>query len=335
MSYNDKCAIWPESDAHEISAHFQDTSEGRNLIHLYESPRAGGLYRIESAAYHELQQPDTPDLIELRKKVSWWLASQRRQQVEIPRITSDLLSYLRTQPMLHPVERAEWLLWYLADRTERIGQVFSLMRVEHALHYYGALAATQSESTYEIRQLASHLIQKRALDAVDRNVTVSVTVEGFEEVRHQTQAPAYDQAFVAMWLAQDIRHIYDKGIKPAIEAAGYMPYLIIRDPSVNKIDDAIIANIRQSKFMVADLTHGDDGHRGSVYYEAGYAEGLGLQVIRTCRSDLVDNNELAFDTRQHNHIRWDKDNTNYTEFTQELTDRIIARVGPGPIQDSA
>ena len=87
--------------------------------------------------------------------------------------------------------------------------------------------------------------------------------------------------------------------------------------------------------MVADFTHGDDGHRGSVYYEAGYAEGLGLQVIRTCRSDLVDNNELAFDTRQRNHIGWDKDNTNYDEFIQELTDRIIARVGPGPIQNNA
>lgn len=356
--YNARCAIWPEFDAYKDPVHFQDRSTG-DFIYIYESPRSGGRYRIDSNAQHELQQPDTTD--ELRKKVSWWLASQRRQDVEIPLVTRHVLSPLQEQPMLHPSERAEWLLWYLADRTSRIGQPFWLsipderlrpgMPQEAPLHpndpiyqstpfYHGVLAATQSESMEEIRELAHHLIEKQALRDVSirtvrGDMRVRVAVAGFEELRQRTQAPAYDQAFVAMWLAQSIRHIYDKGIKPAIEDAGYRPYLIIRDPSVNKIDDAIIANIRQSKFMVADLTHGDDGHRGSVYYEAGYAEGLGLQVIRTCRSDLIDANSLAFDTRQHNHIGWDKNNTDYPTFIQELTNRIIARVGPGPIQNNA
>ena len=60
-----------------------------------------------------------------------------------------------------------------------------------------------------------------------------------------------------------------------------------------------------------------------------------MQVIRTCREDLIKDNKLAFDTRQHNHIGWDKDDKNYDEFIRELTNRIIARVGPGPIQNNA
>ena len=329
----EKCAIWPEFTA--SASGWQYTGVPGVYVRLYESPRAGGRYHIDSTAHHELQQPDISDL---RKKVSWWLASQRRQGVKIPQVTRDVLPYLQTQPMLHPGERAEWLLWYLADRTTRIGERLSFL--EDSGLYYGALVATQSVSMSEILEFTRHLIQSHALESVYGNIkhgtiTFSVTVAGFEEVRQRTQAPAYDQAFVAMWFAQNIRHIYDKGIKPAIEGAGYKPYLIIGDPSVDKIDDAIIANIRQSKFVVADLTHGDDGHRGSVYYETGFAQGLGLEVIRTCRSDLIDANSLAFDTRQHNHIRWDKDNTNYPAFIQELTDRIIARVGRGPIQDNA
>ena len=329
--YNVKCAIWPEFDAREVSAHLRDRIT-ESFIHTYESPRAGGPYHIDSDAHQELQQPNTTD--ELRKKVSWWLASQRRQHVEIPRITRDVLSYLQTQPMLHPVERAEWLLWYLADQTKQIGQSLSTS-YDNTPFYHGAFVATQSESTAEIGELISHLIQKGVLEGAFGRAEVSVTVDGFEELRQQTQTPDYVQVFVAMWLAPNVRHIYDKGIKPAIEGAGYRPYLIIRDPSVNKIDDAIIANIRQSKFVVADFTHNEEGDRGSVYYEAGFAEGLGLEVIRTCRSDIIDAKALAFDTRQYYHIGWDKDNTNYAEFIQELTDRIIARVGRGPIQNNA
>jgi nucleoside 2-deoxyribosyltransferase len=50
---------------------------------------------------------------------------------------------------------------------------------------------------------------------------------------------------------------------------------------VNDINDEIIAQIRRSRFMVCDLT----GYRGGVYFEAGFAYGLGLEVIYTCRKD--------------------------------------------------
>ena len=50
---------------------------------------------------------------------------------------------------------------------------------------------------------------------------------------------------------------------------------------INDINDEIIAQIRRSRFMVCDLT----GYRGGVYFEAGFAYGLGLDVIYTCRKD--------------------------------------------------
>ena len=81
---------------------------------------------------------------------------------------------------------------------------------------------------------------------------------------------------------------------------------------------------RHSRFLVADFTHGTCGARGSVYYETGFAYGLGLPVIYTCRNDLVE--KLHFDTRQYYHIAWERPD----ELRDGLEKRILALVGEGP-----
>ncbi len=81
-----------------------------------------------------------------------------------------------------------------------------------------------------------------------------------------------------------------------------------------KIDDLIIAEIRKSGLLVADFT----GQRGGVYFEAGFAMGLGIPVICTCRNDDVE--KLHFDTRQYNHIVW----TDAADLKEKLQLRIEA-----------
>lgn len=87
-----------------------------------------------------------------------------------------------------------------------------------------------------------------------------------------------------------------------------------------KIDDEIISQIRKSRFLVADFT----GHRGGVYFEAGFAMGLGLPVFWTCRRDQM--KELHFDIRQYNCIDW---NT-LDELAERLQRRVEAVIGKGP-----
>ena len=96
--------------------------------------------------------------------------------------------------------------------------------------------------------------------------------------------------------------------------------------------------------MVCDLT----GYRGGVYWEAGFAYGLGLEVIFTCRKDwikatplkdqegkvikkLLDNNGnkieikkdgIHFDLEHRNRIDWEK--TDLKGFEDKLTKRIKA-----------
>lgn len=81
-----------------------------------------------------------------------------------------------------------------------------------------------------------------------------------------------------------------------------------------QICDRIIADIKESRFIVADFT----GQNQGVYYEAGYAMGLGIPVIRTCRKDEVDSKKLHFDTRQYPHIPW--------ENMPDLEKQLIAKI---------
>jgi len=145
-----------------------------------------------------------------------------------------------------------------------------------------------------------------------------LTLEGWKHVGDlRTVGRVSNQAFVAMWFDPGLDSAYTDGIAPALEDAGYSPVRVDRVQHNEKIDDKIIAEIRRSGLMVADFT----GDRGGVYYEAGFAQGLGLPVIFTVRKDEI--GRVHFDTRQYNHIVWDTP----AELRERLNDRIIATMG--------
>jgi hypothetical protein len=150
-----------------------------------------------------------------------------------------------------------------------------------------------------------------------------ITPTGWEYLEKLKELnPASNQCFVAMWFDDEMKQIYDDAFSKGIEGAGYKPHRVDQRQYNDKIDDEIIAQIRQSRFMVSDFT----GHRGGVYYEAGFAKGLGLQVIFTCRKDELD--KLHFDIRQYNCIDWQKDQL--PDFIKKLANRIESVFGHGP-----
>ena len=115
-----------------------------------------------------------------------------------------------------------------------------------------------------------------------------------------------------MWFHKDLEDAWENGLKVALQQTGYDPIRIDRTEHNEKIDDRIIAEVRKSGLLVADFT----GQRGGVYFEAGFAMGLGIPVIWTCKDTDIGN--LHFDTRQYNHIAW-KD-------VDDLKDRLINRI---------
>jgi len=122
------------------------------------------------------------------------------------------------------------------------------------------------------------------------------------------------QAFVAMWFDSTLDAVYEDGFKPALEKTGFKPIRIDLVPHDEYIPLRILAEIRRSGLLVADLTE----NRGGVYFEAGFAMGLGTRVIWTCRKDAM--NDVHFDTRQFPHILWEQP----SDLKEKLINRIEA-----------
>jgi hypothetical protein len=157
---------------------------------------------------------------------------------------------------------------------------------------------------------------------------VRLTAKGWSHLE-EAAVERREQAFVAMWFNTEMAPTYAEAIKPAIEAAGYRPFRVDQSDSLNKIDDEILKQIRRSRFLVADFT----GQRQSVYYEVGFAHGLDLPVFFTIRKEGTEEkngiDEVHFDTRQYPFIIW----ADHEELKQQLTTKIEAKLGRGPIQD--
>jgi hypothetical protein len=171
--------------------------------------------------------------------------------------------------------------------------------------------------------LARYLEKLGALEDVGNTQEMRVIAEGHlihdETAVRRTHS---SHAFVAMWFEPSMTAAFELGIAPAVSGAGYEPLRIDRTNHADKIDDRIIAEIRRSAFVVADFT----GHRGGVYYEAGFAHGLGRRVIFTCRTDNMTG--LHFDVRQYNTIEW----ASPADLVAPLQNRILAVFGAGPLK---
>ena len=177
----------------------------------------------------------------------------------------------------------------------------------------------------ELRFLLGHLSEQDLIQtAVDtrKGWTGRISAHGWATLEtYKAPNIESDKVFVAMWFNPEMDPAYAQGIKLAIEDdCGYTAIKIDTKEFLGDIVDEIIAEIRESRFVVADFT----GQRHGVYYEAGYARGMGLPVISTCRNDEIE--KLHFDTSQQNHIDWKTPG----ELRERLANRIRAVIGLGP-----
>jgi len=152
----------------------------------------------------------------------------------------------------------------------------------------------------------------------DAERSVEVTADGWDYLdRHASDMEERTQGFVAMSFSSAMKPMWTDAIKPAIQNAGYTPYRVDEEPHSDNIIFRIMAEIKNSRFVVADVTEQKNG----VYFEAGYALGLGLPVIWTVRKDDAKN--VHFDTAQYNQIRWESPK----ELQEGLYDFICAIIG--------
>ena len=105
-----------------------------------------------------------------------------------------------------------------------------------------------------------------------------------------------------------------EAIRKGITNAGYVAVFIDEVQHNDFITPELLKHIRDSKFVVVDLTHQNNG----AYFEEGYAMGLGKPVIQLCKQDT----KLHFDIAQKNTIMWHSEG----DIPDKLCNRIKATI---------
>lgn len=287
---------------------------------VLDSPRAGGRYAITGSA-----EPLATAFNERQKaRLTTWLVDQHIQGVTTPLLDSETAKWAGSLQNSSVSSRLDRLLIWLSKNTSFAGERLKIVDGVVALSMF---AWTESINSRELWFLLKTLNDAGLVEADSHSggYNAKILAGGYEHLDALAARPTVSiQGFVAMWFSDELTDIYDHGMAPAIVDAGFSPMRIDRKAHNNKIDDEIVAEIRRSRFLVADFTHGAEGARGGVYYEAGFAHGLGLPVIFTVRKDQID--KTHFDTRQYAHIMW----ADAADLRRQLADRISATIGDGP-----
>ncbi len=287
-----------------------------------DSPRAGGPYFM--AELHKFDDAH-------KSRLTSWLIDQRRMGAQCPEVTAEVVEDVRRRRPLTVHERADRLLREFSSELSDIADAIENRQDESHIEVQRRLAHSESLRIQEIDYLVSYLEHRHWIERDGPRqhplARYRISVDGYARLAEIEEAATdSSRAFVAMWFHESMDDVWENAIKPGIEDAGYEAIRIDRKEHLNKIDDEIIAELRRARFVVADFTHGDDGPRGGVYYEAGFAYGLKLPFIFSCRKDSI--GRVHFDTRQYPHILWEAEKLD--EFRVRLKTRICAVIGDGP-----
>lgn len=259
--------------------------------------------------------------------LSAWVREQNAAGIAIARINPDTFRRLENMRLPQLRERANRVLRIFA-RKYPLNE--SAAGITVVIGDQEILALSCSALPKDVEMLLTILIEAEMVKPLivpkeQRIWAYQITAKGMLAADEmQTPAIASFQGFVAMNFHPSMDTAWSDGFDKAIKLAGYRPLRIDNKEFLGGISDEIIAEIRRSRFLVADYT----GQKNGVYFEAGFALGLGIPVIPACRKDEIAG--LHFDIRHINTLVWDEPG----DLAHKLQIRIRAVIGEGPFPDS-
>jgi hypothetical protein len=335
-----KCLIWG------TPAKLDDLNFVDGDVDCISSSRAGGIYLVPKNLENDFMELTlTP---QNKAALSYWIRHQLKEfESDIPFVDEKLVNEFAHRTQKKVVERIDdAIIWFsniqesLADWVEILHDGMVQTSDPRINIFFDFLASTSCLDSNDGQMLLQLLKEEKLIEHQNSVPNYRLTYKGWKRVGELSETLTLSTSvFVAMWFDDCMSDVYSNGIAAGIRKAGYEPIRIDNKEHNNKIDDEIISEIRRAKFLVADFTSellrkdslaglGGDRviARGGVYFEAGFAKGLGKEVIWTVREDVLP--FVHFDTRQFAHIVW-KDSA---DLCAKLEKRISATLGDGPLK---
>lgn len=228
-------------------------------------------------------------------------------------------------------EKIDLILLRISELTPHMGQyitfgmqeLFGLLFVDRkektscdaSIWEWRDVTACEDEAEYVLKYLADS-IYIECIDGINEEEYrgVRLTPKGYARVDELQKNTANGRnVLVAMKFGEDTRKLRE-AIRQGVGEAGYFAIFIDEVQHNDFITPELLKYIRDSKFVVVDLTHQNNG----AYFEEGYAMGVGKTVIQLCKKDT----NLHFDIAQKNTIMWDVEDS----IPLMLKNRIIATI---------
>jgi nucleoside 2-deoxyribosyltransferase len=146
-----------------------------------------------------------------------------------------------------------------------------------------------------------------------------LSLDGWERYEGERRGDVSSKyGFIAMKFGDpDLNVLLEETIRPKVRASiGYEVVNLLHVSRAGVIDNIMRQQIRDSAFVLADLTHDNYG----AYWEAGYAEGLGKPVIYLCQEEKFQAAKTHFDTNHCTTVMWANDKLDH--FAIELVATI-------------
>lgn len=234
-----------------------------------------------------------------------------------PHLTSDWLKrFLSDARLPTPARQATNAIRFIGDHVSGTGEKLRSLPIE----LYAIIGAPSPELASE---LVIELKRRGWLDGeVARTMglppdvlEVNLTLAGWEHYEaERTGQTSTRIGFLALKFGMSaLDALVRDVIKPSIKEELGFDVFDMRDvPRAGIIDNLMRQQIRDSAFVLVDLTHDNAG----AYWEAGYAEGLGKPVIYMCEQTKFQEAQTHFDTNHCTTVVWLEGNAD--EFRVQL-----------------
>jgi nucleoside 2-deoxyribosyltransferase len=239
--------------------------------------------------------------LEHQRPLASHLIKKMQRSKDRPILDSEFFKSLPRRNLPTPVEMSDNLLLWIDEKVQ--GRPGPPVSIQHSSPPIAASigAADEADVFWAVRNLDEKNLIKGTWGGYFTNGWI--TALGWERIEELKRAHISSRYafFARQFKNEELDILYENCLKQAVADTGYE--LLPVTQKAGHIDAIIEDEIRRCRFLLADLSDKNAG----AYWEAGFAEGLGKDVIYICREKEKDGTEMKthFDTDHRQTVRWD------------------------------
>jgi hypothetical protein len=270
--------------------------------HFFKCPNCGG-FEIAGTALSTLPK-HVKDPVDAACLSHWVRRGQSlKEPVFIGSETAEKI--LKAWSLPNPSEQADLLVLWLGDEIKAPGRAARISRKNDRARL-GCVNPEGVEFILNALKDEGLISLGRGYEGQEGSIEVALTFGGWRRFEELKRGPATlsRRAFMAMQFGNlDLDRALEECFRVAAKKAGFELIRLDQNPQAGLIDNRILAEIRTSAFVLADLTNNNAG----AYWEAGLAEGLGKPVIYSCEAGFFNERRTHFDTNHRYTVLWKLD----------------------------